>query len=580
MDIKILKHINGSLPNVKGDTTLAYTDEIPSLASNICESYSDSGSRLSPDHSTFLSLYSPNEDLYTFVHIQAQQWIFEGGARKYAYRGGFAVSRATVERLNGYKDIVNSLPRIADAEKMHGKTNINSPLRRKKDTLSSVVSLTALIEDTMARGQYLYIVLDRPIGKEAKGDGLFDMEEFQMLLAAIDGLNHDMRQYATFSFLADVNFAPYLKETAINVCTPDCGLTTPKNSATIKWSAALKAKCKSVSYSNIFKVKAGEPLMTVSELLAKVTLLNEIENSIANKQYHAVTTEHWQIWQEAGHSITEVKIDNDATYDTIQASLPQNMAKELSENNKPASIQQVMSCLEFLSNESRKDDAETKLMALSKEDFDAIISTANEQQMKQLFHDLKSLQKDKQWNAYIDSRIYLAVREWINSHYNLVEVQKWPDYCKALEDSKSFKAFVVSHIAAHSESNTNIANKLLEYTGSLDKEAKTNFAADAQLFIKAFCKGIEKEKRNEILVTLYPEKVERCKLLKVAAVSMFIGIIIGIGMTCLYYDWMGYVKVDPKTEISDTTNTDSLDTIQNDTIHNDSAHTDSINKQH
>lgn len=579
MDIKILKYIKGSLPNVPGDTTLAYTDEMPSLASNVCESYSDSGSMLSPDHSTFLLLYSPNDDLNTFVHIQAQQWIFEGGARKYAYRGGFAVPRATVEQLNGFKDIVNSLPRIADTAKMNGKTGANSPLRRKKDILDSVVSLTALIEDVMAQGQYLYIVLDRPIGEEAKGDGLFDMEEFQMLLAAIDGMNLDMRQYATFSFLADNNYAPYLKETAINVCTPDCKLTTPKNSITVKWSAALKAKCKSVNCSCIFKPKAGKPLMAVSELLAKVSLLNAIENSITNKQYHAVTTEQWLLWKEAGHSITEVKIANDATYNTILASLPQSMAKELAENNKPASIQQVISCIELLNDDGRKADAENKLMALSEIDLNAIIDTADEKQMKLLFHDLNPLLKDKKWESYVNGRIYLAARKWINDHFKLIDVQKWAYYCVTLEDSKSFKAFVVSHItalAAYPDFGTNVADRLLEYATSLDKDDKTEFTTNAKLFIDAFCKGIDKEKRAEIMNVLYPEKVERCKLLKAAAVGMFIGIIIGIGMTCLYYNIMGYAKIDPETEIGDTLMTDTLDTIQIDTIHQDNIRKDSV----
>ena len=121
--INITKYVKGSQPDSAGDRTLYYTENYSKYGQMKCDGLSDSDMRLSPERSTFVATYSKSEDAYVFLHVQAQHWIFAGGARRYSYRGAFGVSRTDAEKVGNVKSLVLNLPRIGSLEKYNGNVD-------------------------------------------------------------------------------------------------------------------------------------------------------------------------------------------------------------------------------------------------------------------------------------------------------------------------------------------------------------------------------------------------------------------------------------------------------------------------
>ena len=335
--INISKFVKGSLPDSAGDRTLYYTENCSNYGQMKCEGYSDSEGKLSPEWSTLLATYNKSEDAYVFLHIQAQQWTFAGGARKYTYRGAFGVSRTDAEKVGNVKSLGLNLPRIGSLEKYSGKVEAACNITGYNLDISgdSVKCLASHIASAMCRGKHLYITIEESQLGAAKGDEIFANNKFLILLAAIDALPANMRRYATFSFLADGNYSSITEDLAVNVCLKGCKTASGANDEVIEWGKAVIAPAANAAQAvqNIFGLTQDDgKLYNLDEIFKFIASLPAIERKVAEGKYSEVDTMEWKLWLIAGNNIATVRVTTWDEYSKVKAALDAPTAAVFAKN--------------------------------------------------------------------------------------------------------------------------------------------------------------------------------------------------------------------------------------------------------
>ncbi|MGN0230104.1 MAG: hypothetical protein ACI4BH_09875 [Muribaculaceae bacterium] len=335
--INISKFVKGSLPDSAGDRTLYYTENCSNYGQMKCEGYSDSEGKLSPEWSTLLATYNKSEDAYVFLHIQAQQWTFAGGARKYTYRGAFGVSRTDAGKVGNMSSLVLNLPRIGSLEKYSGKVDATCDIKSDKLDIpgDSVKNLASHIASAMCRGKHLYITLEEGELGAAKGDEIFNNKKLLILLAAIDMLPADMRRYATFSFLADGNYSSITEDLAVNVCLNGCETAMKANDEVLVWNKAVAAPAANAAQAvqNIFGLTQDDgKLYNLDEIFKFIASLSAIERKVVEGKYSEVDTMEWKLWLIAGNNIATVRVTTWDEYSRVKAALDAPTAAVFAKN--------------------------------------------------------------------------------------------------------------------------------------------------------------------------------------------------------------------------------------------------------
>lgn len=334
--INITKYVKGSSETSFGDRTLYYTDNYSSDGQDICESLSDSGQRLAPDHSMFAAYYSKSEDSYIFLHVQGQQWVFEGGARKYAYRGAFGISATDVKNAASISDLVLNLPRISD---ISANNNSNPACLIKPhsthDATSDAQNLSKRIISAMTKCKRLYITIDSHDLGQAKGDALFDNRKFLTLLKAIDLLDGDMRLYASFTFLADNNIYDIVKKSAVNVYLSDSDITSDDDALVINWNDAIAPFDGKID-SNIcqfFGIRTADMKMcSLNEIYKYIESVPALNDKVKAKQYSDMSRTDWNLWMLAGNKIDTISINCWSEYSQVKKALNPNQTNAFSKH--------------------------------------------------------------------------------------------------------------------------------------------------------------------------------------------------------------------------------------------------------
>ena len=335
--INITKYVKGSQPDSAGDRTLYYTENYSKYGQMKCDGLSDSDMRLSPERSTFVATYSKSEDAYVFLHVQAQHWIFAGGARRYSYRGAFGVSRTDAEKVGNVKSLVLNLPRIGSLEKYNG--NVDAACEITNYNLAvpddSAKNLASHIASAMCRGKHLYITIEENQLGAAKGDEIFDNNKFLMLLAAIDMLPANMRRYATFSFLADDNYSTITEDLAVNVCLKGCETAKKANDEVLAWKEAIGAPAALAADAaqGIFGLTQDDgKLYNLDEIFKYIASLPAIKAKMAEGKYSEVDTIEWKLWLLAGNDIAGVRVTTWDEYSKVKAALDSKTADAFAKN--------------------------------------------------------------------------------------------------------------------------------------------------------------------------------------------------------------------------------------------------------
>ena len=335
--INITKYVKGSQPDSAGDRTLYYTENYSKYGQMKCDGLSDSDMRLSPERSTFVATYSKSEDAYVFLHVQAQHWIFAGGARRYSYRGAFGVSRTDAEKVGNVKSLVLNLPRIGSLEKYNG--NVDAACEITNYNLAvpddSAKNLASHIASAMCRGKHLYITIEENQLGAAKGDEIFDNNKFLMLLAAIDMLPANIRRYATFSFLADDNYSTITEDLAVNVCLKGCETAKKANDEVLAWKEAIGAPAALAADAaqGIFGLAQDDgKLYNLDEIFKFIASLPAIKAKMAEGKYSEVDTIEWKLWLLAGNDIAGVRVTTWDEYSKVKAALDSKTADAFAKN--------------------------------------------------------------------------------------------------------------------------------------------------------------------------------------------------------------------------------------------------------
>lgn len=335
--INITKYVKGSQSDSAGDRTLYYTENYSKYGQMKCDGLSDSDMRLSPERSTFVATYSKSEDAYVFLHVQAQHWIFAGGARRYSYRGAFGVSRTDAEKVGNVKSLVLNLPRIGSLEKYNG--NVDAACEITNYNLAvpddSAKNLASHIASAMCRGKHLYITIEENQLGAAKGDEIFDNNKFLMLLAAIDMLPANMRRYATFSFLADDNYSTITEDLAVNVCLKGCETAKKANDEVLAWKEAIGAPAALAADAaqGIFGLTQDDgKLYNLDEIFKFIASLPAIKAKMAEGKYSEVDTIEWKLWLLAGNDIAGVRVTTWDEYSKVKAALDAQTAAAFAKN--------------------------------------------------------------------------------------------------------------------------------------------------------------------------------------------------------------------------------------------------------
>lgn len=335
--INITKYVKGSQPDSAGDRTLYYTENYSKYGQMKCDGLSDSEMRLSPERSTFVATYSKSEDAYVFLHVQAQHWIFAGGARRYSYRGAFGVSRTDAEKVGNVKSLVLNLPRIGSLEKYNG--NVDAACEITNYNLAvpddSAKNLASHIASAMCRGKHLYITIEENQLGDAKGDKIFDNNKFLMLLAAIDMLPANIRRYATFSFLADDNYSTIIEDLAVNVCLKGCETAKKANDEVLAWKEAIGAPAALAADAaqGIFGLTQDDgKLYNLDEIFKFIASLPAIKAKMAEGKYSEVDTIEWKLWLLAGNDIAGVRVTTWDEYSKVKAALDSKTADAFAKN--------------------------------------------------------------------------------------------------------------------------------------------------------------------------------------------------------------------------------------------------------
>ena len=335
--INITKYVKGSQPDSAGDRTLYYTENYSKYGQMKCDGLSDSDMRLSPERSTFVATYSKSEDAYVFLHVQAQHWIFAGGARRYSYRGAFGVSRTDAEKVGNVKSLVLNLPRIGSLEKYNG--NVDAACEITNYNLAvpddSAKNLASHIASAMCRGKHLYITIEENQLGAAKGDEIFDNNKFLMLLAAIDMLPANIRRYATFSFLADDNYSTIIEDLAVNVCLKGCETAKKANDEVLAWKDAIgsPAALAADAAQGIFGLTQDDgKLYNLDEIFKFIASLPAIKAKMAEGKYSEVDTIEWKLWLLAGNDIAGVRVTTWDEYSKVKAALDAQTAAAFAKN--------------------------------------------------------------------------------------------------------------------------------------------------------------------------------------------------------------------------------------------------------
>ena len=335
--INITKYVKGSQPDSAGDRTLYYTENYSKYGQMKCDGLSDSDMRLSPERSTFVATYSKSEDAYVFLHVQAQHWIFAGGARRYSYRGAFGVSRTDAEKVGNVKSLVLNLPRIGSLEKYNG--NVDAACEITNYNLAvpddSAKNLASHIASAMCRGKHLYITIEENQLGAAKGDEIFDNNKFLMLLAAIDMLPANIRRYATFSFLADDNYSTITEDLAVNVCLKGCETAKKANDEVLAWKEAIGAPAALAADAaqGIFGLTQDDgKLYNLDEIFKFIASLPAIKAKMAEGKYSEVDTIEWKLWLLAGNDIAGVRVTTWDEYSKVKAALDAQTAAAFAKN--------------------------------------------------------------------------------------------------------------------------------------------------------------------------------------------------------------------------------------------------------
>lgn len=570
--VLIYKTTMGSDPESKGETSLSYTDGSSDFARNICSYFADSRGVLSPVHSTFMMLYDPNMDRYVFSHVQGQEWVFEGGARKYPYRGAFEIARGDYMKLH-LPSIMDSLPRITPQQRCQGKVAAETEVVDSKPVVSAEAgNLASHIREALAQGKYLYVRLSaREDGM--KENDLFQSSCFKTLILAIDSLSADFRKYATFSFMADKNYSSYLKECEVNLILPDAGIDMPAGtSIALNWDSAVSAPASKSSYALPPIPQTSDSLPALSKVLEHVRYIPVLENTIAKGEYGKMSDGDWKLWLDSGHALSALVVKDRYTYETLikvfgridQASkdgggLVASLAKsaltpEFFRKQKVFSKEDILYCEKQLSAYRlwTKDLAACVWDLWAANGQDTLSSLIEYADRNKIMGSVVANFPCKKGLGKLPQRAGEWAQERINQyileHYNINKTENLPAISKAIAGDKALANYVLDFKKYIKSSDMqSYARNYVQYINGLEKADRYAFVKESKPILWPVCDYLEElddddenpgtKLRRKCLNTLHPNRKRNLQFVAFTFIGLAVGIVSCLGFLRICNDY-------------------------------------------
>lgn len=275
--IKISKIAYGSLSTTIGDCTLGYSSGVSFKAQEVCGIYVDIPPVLSPDYSTLLWKYISDTDSFILTHVQGRHVEDRAMGRIFSYRAAFEVSRSEMNRISfSVADLMQSVPRIkhyTQSEKWDEETTI---VKHKALTVSHKVNeLSQLLLCAVAMQRRLFISIPTK-DRVLRENGIFNAEELNTLLEAIDKVDASVRRYLSFAFCVDEHYQKSLDDVLITMYVRESGFKVPEGALKIDFeqldSKTINASAQLKDYLRVMELLPGakEPMLPLDRMLKQV----------------------------------------------------------------------------------------------------------------------------------------------------------------------------------------------------------------------------------------------------------------------------------------------------------------------
>lgn len=545
-----------------GDTTLCYSEDNDN-AINICNRFKDPSGELSAHHATFFTSYNEQTDRYLLVHVQGHQWEYQQNSRQYPYRSAFEITRTDYAK-NSLTDIIYSLPRIASLGKeinLGEQIPTEFTIQNNNGRTNSETCLTSFISYALLQGKYLYIELDRPVDECAKGDGIFDMEEFKRMVTAIDAIPDDLKPYATFSFLADHNYEADLKYTYINVVQKGCDIEKFQNCIFISWAEATTKPVDNYSLQRSLPVFTsavrGKTLPSLKVLGESVNRIPEIERLVQTKQYDKLQKEDWGTWISIGHTLSEIAISDSKQYTKVKEKVgrvPEFVRLVVTPRFIGEHVQEIdfwekevddnkLWNMDFLSIiwQIRRADGTYKptledvicfLCEQKNPPLDIVSLAIKYDQLGKIDAAWEKSSTKKTIHGWLEKQ----VDDFLRKTYKVADVERWAEYANEGEIvKKKLKAQFDKLIQL--QTLQEISRNLIHHVNTLQVDKQKDYVINAKPYIDALCEKLDnqpkmKSKADEIrkmrVKVLHPNRQRHKEWGLAALVGIVVGVLLSI----------------------------------------------------
>lgn len=578
--IKIYKTTYGSDPASMGEIGLSYTNGISDYAKNICSYFSDSSGELNPNHASFMMFYNPSDDRFVFSHIQAQEWIFEGGARRYPFRGAYEVSRADYKAFK-VSDIIKALPRINPNQPKQGNVPVESKIVNSAHTSSPEAQKLSLnIQSAITQGKYLCIKF-KTDGEKLRENAIFESKYFCTLLQAIDILPKEYKEYATFLFLADKNYERYFERCAVNLYAADSEMGFSfSNAIMMDWQDVISKEPKEAVMKLPNIPTDNNRCKTLKEVFQYVRNIPMIEKKVAASKYSEITKEGWETWLNSGHELSSLVVKSKAVYVQLL-----DVFKDIEKSNKTQGVAQrfanTVITKTFLEGLNIRDEQEVLFWETQIRDYKlwtedlakaiwamwggvskATVSSLIEYINRNSNSKFKSMvmTNDFKCNGFGALKKYeekwerAIVYQNIKNKFDFSRAENFPEISNKIKDNKRLLQYVLNFAKYFSETDIKLlAQNCDQYIDTLDNAVKVDYIKKSKLIIWSLCECMQKRMRGG-----FGEKLQKkCedilnpnrKRNYLIAAAFFVGALMGVAST------LGYRAIfngNPKTDANAT----------------------------
>lgn len=492
--IKISKIAFGSLSSSIGDSTLGYSSGVTYRARDVDGIYVDNPPVLSKDYSSVIWRYCQDTDKYMMTHVQGLHVVDEAMGRFFPYRGAYEVSREEMNRTGmNVASVMDCMPRIkqyAAKETWNEDTPLHAHIR-KGDAYTAECLAETIMRAFDFRSR-IYIGM-KTAGRILRENWIFDTEEWNTLIEAIDLLDADIRRYASFAFCVDNHYADKLDDVLLVVYAAESGMTIPQGCTNISWEALKSLKrCAPSDLDGIRNIMSHLP-----EKEGKYLTLSEVMHCIQ---------------REKDKPRCEALLMKDSR-DLGTASSIQKMIDEYRDKVNPPALVKKISMLDALNSRFAIED-------LMNDDKRGKIVTEGLQLL--FINKAKSLGTNAEaWLTFLsrltsDSgsimersfKIYMAcVRRWSKKDIKAL-CNSVATYQKAHPKKSNSEAFRLMVKTLNLEKEIKINNEPKNPSNSMqEKETRTNFVAetaecDTSSFDELYQKIIKEEKNRKTKKTL------------------------------------------------------------------------------